>query len=94
MGGVVCSYFLVKVQFNKLIDNILSKLGEISFSLYLVHLPVGIYVNKLLNFISPNTIGESLLQSCIRMIPIVLVSILIFNLIEKPFMSLRVKYTS
>ena len=93
-GGVVCSYFLVGIKFNNLLDTILSKLGEISFSLYLIHLPVGIFVNKLLGFVSPNTLSDSLLQSCIRMIPIILISMLIFNLIEKPFMSLRVKYTS
>ena len=93
-GGVVCSYFLVGIKFNNLLDTILSKLGEISFSLYLIHLPVGMFVNKLLGFVSPNTLSDSLLQSCVRMIPIILISMLMFNLIEKPFMSLRVKYTS
>jgi len=48
----------------------------------------------LLGFVSPNTLSDSLLQSCVRMIPIILISMLMFNLIEKPFMSLRVKYTS
>ena len=94
MGRVVCSYFLVGIKFNNLLDTILSKLGEIRFSLYLIHLPVGMFVNKLLGFVSPNTLSDSLLQSCVRMIPIILISMLMFNLIEKPFMSLRVKYTS
>jgi len=84
----------VQITIDNLLDTILSKLGEISFSLYLIHLPVGMFVNKLLGFVSPNTLSDSLLQSCVRMIPIILISMLMFNLIEKPFMSLRVKYTS
>ena len=93
-GMVVLSYVIVNINIPKFLDGLLSKLGEVSFSLYILHLPIGAMVNKLLELPVPTTVIESLFYSFLKFIVVILVSLVTFYAIEKPFMSLRVKYTS
>lgn len=76
-----------------IINVALSYLGMTSFSMYLLHLPVGMMFNKLMGWGEPTSVSGSLLESVLRIIVITLVSFFTFYVIEKPFMSLRVKYT-
>ena len=93
-GMVVLSYVIVNINIPKFLDGLLSKLGEVSFSLYILHLPIGAMVNKLLELPVPTTVIESLFYSFLKLMVVILVSFVTFYAIEKPFMSLRVKYTS
>lgn len=71
----------------------LSYLGMTSFSMYLLHLPVGMMFNQIMKWHTPTSVSVSLLESLLRITVITIVSFFTFYLIEKPFMSLRVKYT-
>lgn len=93
-GLIAVAYFVVKLPKVKFIDTSLAKLGEISFSLYILHLPIGGMVTRVLNLSLATSVTDSLSMTLIRLIPIILVSFFTFYVIEKPFMSLRVKYTS
>ncbi|WP_439242061.1 acyltransferase family protein [Lonepinella sp. BR2474] len=93
-GMVVVSYLKVRLPEINWINVGLAKLGEISFSLYLLHLPISDMLNKLFGLKGATTLGESLMMSSLKLIPIILISFLTFYVIEKPFMSLRVRYTS
>ena len=91
-GIVTLSYIYLKLPSFKKLNNILSYLGMCSFSMYLLHLPIGMMVNQLIGWSVPNSVSSSLLQSIVRVIFIILVSTFTFKIIEKPFMSLRIKY--
>lgn len=92
-GLIAMAYFVVKLPEIKFIDTTLAKLGEISFSLYIFHLPIGNMISKIFAFPSATTVIDSLMMTSIRLVPIILISFFTFYVIEKPFMSLRVKYT-
>lgn len=92
-GLIAVAYLSVKLPDIKRIDSGLAKLGEISFSFYILHLPIGNMLNKVLSLPVPTTVLESLSQSLLKGTITILVSLFTFYLIEKPFMSLRVKYT-
>lgn len=74
------------------IGTIVSFLGTLSFSMYLLHLPVGLAINKVFHLVEPSSISESILQTCFRLLFIIPLAWLSYVAIEKPFMSLRVKY--
>lgn len=65
----------------------LSFIGELSFSLYLLHMPV-------LYFIIDNIKINSNFQTLLVFVFTILISILTYNFIEKPFMSLSKKRSS
>lgn len=92
-GGIVISYFLADIKFPRIYDYILSKLGEISFSIYLLHLPIGIMLSKSLSLPTPMGTSELLLQFIFKLLVTIIVSFISFYCIEKPFMNLRTKYT-
>lgn len=92
-GSIVISYFLVVIQIPRILDSTFSKLGEISFSIYLLHLPIGMMVSKILDLGVPTSTDELLYQFLLKLMITVFVSFVSFYSIEKPFMSLRVKYT-
>lgn len=92
-GLIAVAYLSVKLPDIKWIDTGLAKLGEISFSLYILHLPIGNMLNKILSLPVPTTVLESISLSLLKGTVTILVSLFTFYLIEKPFMSLRVKYT-
>lgn len=98
--GLIWAIFIVSytVSFNNYsnpLSKILAKIGELSFSMYLIHFVViQIIVNKGFFFvldISP--FKNAFLNSVFIVLPItILISLLTYNLIEKPFLKLRVKY--
>lgn len=82
-----------------LLDNTLAKLGTISFSLYLLHMLIYdfIYAADITNILKAeyNFIGnysELFMASAIYIPVIILLSFLSYNVIEKPFLEMRVKY--
>lgn len=91
---IVVSYFLVAMNVPKIWDRVFSKLGEISFSMYLLHLPIGIMLTKALGLPHPITTSELLIQFVFKLLVTIGVSFITFYVIERPFMSLRVKYTN
>ncbi|MBF0242918.1 MAG: acyltransferase [Desulfamplus sp.] len=93
-GLIILCYLKIKLPDNKYLENVLSSLGSISFSLYLLHLPVGTLISKIFQFNQPLNITSSITQSLIRLAFIIGISYLTYFSIEKPFMSLRVKYTN
>ncbi|KOS66627.1 hypothetical protein AEA09_17985 [Lysinibacillus contaminans] len=72
---------------NFLSTKILSFIGELSFSMYLLHMPV-------LYFVVANFNINSNLQTLLVFIITILISTLTYNLIEKPFMNLSKKRSS
>ncbi|QIM64073.1 acyltransferase family protein [Frederiksenia canicola] len=92
-GVIVVAYFLVDIKIPRLLDLLFSKLGEISFSIYLLHLPIGMMLSKSLSLVPPQNISELCFQFLFKLIVTIIVSFITFYTIEKPFMSLRVKYT-
>ncbi len=91
-GIVTLCYLYIRLPAFKKVSFCLSYLGMCSFSMYLLHLPIGLMLNQLIDWESPVTVSTSLFQSMIRTIVIIMVSIFTFNIIEKPFMKLRIKY--
>lgn len=96
-GGVIISYLCIKIPENKFSDtlgNLCAFFGGLSFSIYLLHLPIGIIVSQFLNLQEPVSIVNSILNTLIRLPFILGASILSYYAIERPFMALRVKYLS
>jgi len=92
-GAIAVCYLNASLPDIKPINTALSYLGMTSFSMYLLHLPVGGMFNKIMGWGSPETVSSSLEESMIRIPIIIAVSFFTFYMIEKPFMGLRVKYT-
>jgi len=67
-------------------------LGGLSFSIYLLHLPVAMIISDLLGLSEPTNLAESIGNNLIRLPFIIVMATLSFYSIEKPFMSLRTKY--
>lgn len=93
-GILIVSYLNLSFNINHYVDKTLSKLGEISFSLYLLHLPIAIVVDKMFSLPVPQTLNVSLFLTSFKIMFIIAISFFTFHTIEKPFMALRVKYTS
>lgn len=92
---VILGYVSFNFSHNKVIELLgksLAYLGSLSFSMYLLHLPVGIIITNVLSLQEPNSVTESIINTTIRLPFIIGVSLLSFYAIEKPFMTLRVKY--
>ena len=86
-------FFYLKV-FNKRIF-LLNKLGELSFSMYLIHYVVILifFIRKSYFIFTTNGLVNSILNSLFFVIPItIFISYFTYNLVEKPFLSMRVKY--
>lgn len=92
-GMIAVSYIVVKLPINTLLDKILSRLGEISFSIYILHLPISGMLVQVLGLKWSDKLSIVLSHASIKAIIVIMISFLTFYLIEKPFMSLRVKYT-
>lgn len=74
---------------HKKLNKVFSYLEMCSFSMYLLHLPIGNMLNDLIGWQQFQDVLTSLFQSTIRTCVIVLVSFFTLNLIEKPFIQMR-----
>lgn len=93
-SGIIISYMQFRVSNVALqkIGDVVAFLGTLSFSIYLLHLPVGIFVNHVLSLAEPTGTIDSIVKTLVR-IPFIFLGAYIVNLtIERPFMGLRVKY--
>ncbi|MDE7904202.1 acyltransferase family protein [Enterobacter cloacae] len=91
-AAVIYSYSTVKVDINGNIDRILSFLGGLSFSMYLLHLPV-YYVLQRKGLVIDPLPTHHLLKVALITLPITIAaSFITYSYIEKPFLKLRVKY--
>lgn len=92
-GWFIVSYLKIPFTINRHIDSLLCNLGAISFSMYLLHFPIGEAL-KASGLIYKN--GMSFIEStALIILPVVIViSTLTYNAIEKPFLSMKVKYLS
>ena len=93
-GGVIIAYLSMDLFKKVWLDKLLARLGELSFSLYLLHAPIIITLDKVFGLKSPETLFEQFIALSWKIPVVIIISFLTFNVIEKPFMSLRVKYTS
>ncbi|MDG2916319.1 acyltransferase [Bisgaard Taxon 10/6] len=93
-GGVILAYLSMNLFNSKFVDKFLAKLGELSFSIYLLHLPIVDMLNRMFELSQPTTLTDSIIAFSWKIPVVVMIALLTFTLIEKPFMSLRVKYTS
>lgn len=86
------SHRLFELEIFKWISKKIAFLGELSFSMYLLHLPIGIAAGSFLSLGEPDSLTQSLLYSGIRLPFIMAISMLSYYVVEKPFMGLRKKY--
>lgn len=93
-GGVILSYLSMNLFNSNFLDRLLAKFGELSFSMYLLHLPIVDMLNKKFGLAPPTTLTDSIIAFSWKVPIVMLIAYLTFTVIEKPFMSLRVKYTS
>jgi peptidoglycan/LPS O-acetylase OafA/YrhL len=94
-GLVILAYLDMNIPIPKLLDKGIAKLGELSFSLYLLHLLVFALMQKLLgvvDFVDSAKINAGLNTLFIGLPATILFSILTYNFIEKPFMEFRKPY--
>lgn len=89
--GFIYSYILFPVRMPKYLDLSLSKLGMVSYSMYLLHQPIGWPV--VMSGIMGGLSSHRLLAVTLVILPMVIaVSFLSFYVIERPFLMLKVKY--
>ncbi|MNW33492.1 O-acetyltransferase OatA [compost metagenome] len=99
--GSVWSIFLISYvklfrENKNFLQRALSKIGEMSFSIYLIHYIVLVIIRDhgwFFNFVNLSPLKNSLISSIIIIMPIVfIISVLTYNNIEKPFLQLRKRY--
>lgn len=86
---LVCSLLFID-KLRPLKDNYLSKLGDYSYSIYLVHIPIGIFLTVYLrrNYDFANHLINNMIFDLIMLSFVILVSRLIFYNIELPSIDL------
>lgn len=98
--GLIWAFFLLayvnlRLEIPKILETGLAKLGEISFSIYVMHNLVLAVLAKHIGVISfiGNPIADAAITSIIvTMPPVLLLSWLTFSVVEKPFLSFRKPY--
>lgn len=93
-GGIIISYLSMNLFNSSILDKTLARLGELSFSIYLLHLPIIDMLNKFFSCSPPTTLTELFIALVWKVPLVIAVALLTFNIVERPFMLLRVKYTS
>lgn len=94
-GLVILSYLDMNIPIPKWLDKTLAKLGELSFSIYLLHLLVFSLVQKLIGIIEfvDSAKLNAVLNVLLIALPLTLLfSLLTYHVIEKPFMEFRKPY--
>lgn len=97
--GILFAAFIVAYQafenhFHRIYNAILSFIGNISYSIYLLHIPIiGYYSHKFFFQATDNYFHNAMINALV-VIPIVLIiSLLSFIAVERPFLLLRKPYT-
>lgn len=85
------SYIILPIKLPKIIDKSFSYLGALSFSIYLMHIPVGRFIKKNIGYLFVG-VNPAVATALIILPAIVVVSVMTFTLIEKPFINLRKNY--
>lgn len=89
---VIYAYLAAKISINQKLDAILSYLGGLSFSMYLLHLPVYYILQRKGLSIDPSP-SLHIIKVIIITLPVTIIaSAITYSFIEKPFLKLRVKY--
>ncbi|MDC0996370.1 acyltransferase [Pseudomonadales bacterium] len=93
LGCMIASYENTKFKLPRLIDNSLARIGEVSYSIYLWHyLLLTEFAVKI--FLFPNNFAELSLLTLIYFALMVVIAIISYELIERPFLRFRIKYTN
>ncbi|MFO4045470.1 acyltransferase [Enterobacter cloacae] len=87
---VIYSYLSLNVTIPKVFDKALSFLGSLSFSMYLLHMPIG---GSVLRMFSDYNLPHLYKVSFIIVPIVIIASTLTYSVIEKPFLGLRSRYT-
>src|SRR5690554_506674 len=91
-GWLVLAYMYCRLSVPGMLDRTLSRLGELSFSMYVVHMFIVYATSKHIGLlgISSNVAVDATLSALLTALPAtVAVSVLTFSVIEKPFLSFR-----
>lgn len=89
---IIYAYVCADISINNKLDKTLSYLGGLSFSMYLLHLPV-YYVLQKKGFPIDPSHSMHLMKVIFVTLPItIIISSFTYRFIEKPFLSMRVKY--
>lgn len=94
-GLFILCYTMVFNSSKNLLSIILSKIGEMSFSIYLIHFTIIQIISERNWFIlfSNSPFLNSILTVLLIILPITMcISFITYNVIEKPFLGLRTKY--
>ena len=89
------SYIDSARQLPKFLDQLFSKFGELSYSMYLTHsIVISIFVrHEFFVHFGFDVLTDTLLNLACFIVPLTTaISLLTYNFIEKPFLALRVKY--
>jgi peptidoglycan/LPS O-acetylase OafA/YrhL len=97
--GILFSLFIISYQayeggFNSIYNSILSSLGSISYSIYLIHIPILTFYSKTFFFNTKMSIYSNAMINSVFVIPLVLImALLTYICVEIPFLRLRSQYT-
>lgn len=92
---LVVAYVGAGGRFPRWFSTPIGKIGEISFSIYLLHFPIihGVVNRDLLIRITGHPARDAALNTLLVVVPLTtMLSLLTFHLIERPFLELRRKY--
>ncbi|KTI66922.1 hypothetical protein ASV01_11425 [Enterobacter kobei] len=90
---VIYAYCAATFSMNQKVDAALAYLGGLSFSMYLLHLPIYYILQRKLIPMDPNPTMH-LVKVILVVIPVTIIaSAITYAYVEKPFLKLRVKYT-
>lgn len=91
-GMLILGYLKINININSILDRVFAYLGGLSYSLYLLHLPVGAILLGQLKIYGIENHGVT--TTLFVILPVcIAVSSLTYYSIEKPFLAMRRKYT-
>lgn len=93
-GAVIVGYENARIKVPALIDHVLARIGEASYSIYLLHFIVFVPLAKALaaQGLAMGEFHVSLLLAVATFPAIVLMALLSYHLVERPFLRLRLGY--
>ncbi len=93
-AAVIVGYEAARIPMPRLVDRVLAKVGEVSYSIYLLHFIVFTVLAKKLNGLGfdMSDFTTAALMSVAVFPAIVIVSMVSYELVEKPFLRLRKAY--